>query len=288
MEKSSDLALPDPIAHHAPLPEPERGEMSEIEEWRPIPGVEYYEASSLGRMRVLERRLPVEYPGKRAFTRFFPAKELSRWPMPNGYWVCSVEGRNTLVSRMVCIAFHGAPPSPKHEAEHLDGVRANNVPTNLQWATHKENEARKQEHGTSPLGERNAGALLKAADIVPIFEAYLMADAPAVARQFGVDRGCIYSVVKRKTWAHVHVPDELVIAARRRARRNQREGAHRMKPPRYLGEQNPRSRLTERQVILAKEHAKAGGNLKAFAENLGVSYPTLWHAVSGRTWKYLG
>lgn len=40
--------------------------------------------------------------------------------------------------RMTCEAFHGPCP-PGHECRHLDGTRKNNIPSNLQWATRREN-----------------------------------------------------------------------------------------------------------------------------------------------------
>ena len=48
-----------------------------------------------------------------------------------------------LVNRIVCAAFHGPPPSPKHEASHLDDDPANNRADNLAWETREENQARR-------------------------------------------------------------------------------------------------------------------------------------------------
>lgn len=43
------------------------------------------------------------------------------------------------VHRLICIAFNGPPPTPKHEVGHHDDDRANNVPSNLYWTTRAEN-----------------------------------------------------------------------------------------------------------------------------------------------------
>ena len=40
---------------------------------------------------------------------------------------------------IVCTAFHGPCPSPRHEVGHRDDDRANNTPSNLRWVTRKEN-----------------------------------------------------------------------------------------------------------------------------------------------------
>lgn len=57
-----------------------------------------------------------------------------------------------LVHRLVCAAFNGPPPTASHEVAHCDGDSLNNVPSNLRWATHAENEADKIAHGTSLSG----------------------------------------------------------------------------------------------------------------------------------------
>lgn len=43
------------------------------------------------------------------------------------------------VHRIVCSAFHGAPPSDQHVVDHIDTNRANNRPENLRWVTRLEN-----------------------------------------------------------------------------------------------------------------------------------------------------
>lgn len=44
----------------------------------------------------------------------------------------------SLVSRLVCAAFHGAP-LPGAITMHLDDNPTRNVPSNLKWGTHAEN-----------------------------------------------------------------------------------------------------------------------------------------------------
>lgn len=43
------------------------------------------------------------------------------------------------VHRIVCSAFHGAPPTNQHVVDHIDTNRANNRPENLRWITRLEN-----------------------------------------------------------------------------------------------------------------------------------------------------
>lgn len=46
---------------------------------------------------------------------------------------------NIKVHRIVCEAFHGAPPNPRSVVIHIDENGLNNKPENLKWGTQKEN-----------------------------------------------------------------------------------------------------------------------------------------------------
>lgn len=46
---------------------------------------------------------------------------------------------NMKIHRLVCEAFHGAPPFAKAVVIHLDENAMNNKPENLRWGTQKEN-----------------------------------------------------------------------------------------------------------------------------------------------------
>lgn len=52
------------------------------------------------------------------------------------------------VHRLVCLAFHGQPPTSKHETRHLNGKKHDNKPTNLTWGTRSENVLDSVRHGT--------------------------------------------------------------------------------------------------------------------------------------------
>lgn len=122
-----------------------------FEEWRPIPGLDDYEASSLGRIRrATEGR--GTWPGRIVRTNI---NRHLRTPYrqcvlidPNG------RRTNRYVHRMVAAAFHGVEPEDKPETRHLDGDSLNNCASNLAWGTRADNFADQAQHGTHHYGRR--------------------------------------------------------------------------------------------------------------------------------------
>ena len=57
----------------------------------------------------------------------------------HGYMVVEVGGKHYRINRLICEAFNGSPPSPKHVANHIDENTLNNRADNLNWMTQREN-----------------------------------------------------------------------------------------------------------------------------------------------------
>lgn len=56
-----------------------------------------------------------------------------------GYHTIGIGGKVHKVHRLVCMAFHGAPPSDMHvTVDHIDKDRGNNRASNLRWASTQE------------------------------------------------------------------------------------------------------------------------------------------------------
>lgn len=115
------------------------------ERWEPIPGFAGYEASSLGRVRSIDRTEPFKNS-----TRFRPGRVLRTRRDRYGYARVNLSvtaiHMTYAVHVLVALAFLG-PPSSAHEVAHWDGNKNNNVPSNLRWATVSENNADKERHG---------------------------------------------------------------------------------------------------------------------------------------------
>lgn len=102
--------------------------MTDQEEWRPAPGVEHYEVSSLGRVRTRLTasgvpRVLTGSVGARGYTQLRPSA--ARPPVR--------------LHRLVCEAFHGPAPEGCRLVRHLDDNKQNNRPENLAWGTDLDN-----------------------------------------------------------------------------------------------------------------------------------------------------
>src|SRR5690348_15132724 len=106
-------------------------------EWRAIRDWPEYEVSDDGQVR----RVVGGGPAAKVGRVLKPGKNLYGYHFVVLYQ--TPRKRMSLISRLVCEAWHGPPPTPKHEAAHWNGVRTDNRPSNLRWATGAENAADK-------------------------------------------------------------------------------------------------------------------------------------------------
>lgn len=162
-----------------------------MEEWRPVAGFPgLYEVSSMGRVcRV----------GSLSCLRPSSTYGYLHVMLTNG-----AVRRQPRIHVLVCEAFIGPRPSPRHHACHGDGDRSNNALSNLRWATIEENAADKRVHGTHLNGQRVAGAVLHEASIQPIRE-LIRSQVPLsiIARAFGCTPENLAHIRDGKTWVHV-------------------------------------------------------------------------------------
>ena len=109
-----------------------------IEEWKPIPGHIGYEASSLGRVRSIDREIHCSDGSTRRRRSVVLRPALKK----SGHLNVSLGGLNPgtfRVHRLVALAFHGLPIRDTLMVCHKDDIKTNNCPENLYWGTHKDN-----------------------------------------------------------------------------------------------------------------------------------------------------
>ena len=130
------------------------------------------------------------------------------------------ETKSKSVHSLVAEAFIG--PRPKGmEVCHKNGIRSDNTPENLRYATKKENEADKVVHGTVASGDRNGARLhpekrpkgslhgkskLTEDDVVEIKKVLSLGNlrmGAELAKKFNVSISTISNINKGKVWKHI-------------------------------------------------------------------------------------
>lgn len=109
------------------------------ERWAIVPGFPLLEASSLGRIRSQPYELVM--PNGGISTRQMQPTFGHLTNASGNYPRCQINFRRKsyMVSRLVCIAFHGPPSFEGAEAMHKNEDSLDNRPDNLEWGTCKEN-----------------------------------------------------------------------------------------------------------------------------------------------------
>lgn len=167
------------------------------EVWKVIPDHTNYEASDRGRIR--------RAAGGKG-TRAGRAPKLKFDRVGYAYFTPStggVAGKHLRVHIAVAAAFHGPRP-PGMSIDHVNGVRTDNRPDNLQYVTHAENMKRAAGLGLMARGERHRHARLTEASVLSIRERHAGGETQSsIARSYGVHVVTVSDVILGKTWKHI-------------------------------------------------------------------------------------
>lgn len=172
------------------------------EEWKDIEGYEgKYQVSNLGRVKSLERVVP---NGESGF-RIVKEKFLQTKSNQNKYIKVSLSGRSFRVHRLVAEAFIENPNSLP-EVNHKDGLKCNNVITNLEWCTPKHNINHNKKLGVMPIGDSHVNSTISESQATKIklllSEGWKMVD---IARELGTNDDIVYQIKKGLTWKHITI-----------------------------------------------------------------------------------
>lgn len=178
-----------------------------MEIWKDVEGYEgYYQVSSLGRIKSLER-VVARSTGK---TIVFKESILSPSSYPGEYsrvyLFVNSKKKSKYIHRLIAQAFIPNLEN-KPEVNHKDGDKSNNNKSNLEWATRSENmrhavdtklliNKRGEEVHTAKLTEEG---VLK---IREMLKSGVLSDKE-IASMFGIKTNTLYYIRKRLTWKHV-------------------------------------------------------------------------------------
>jgi hypothetical protein len=125
-----------------------------------------------------------------------------RIPKGKGYKTVSLCHENRKITKsvhkLVCLAFHGAPPTPTAQVRHLNGDALNCAPTNLAWGTQRENWADRRAHGRVALGEKHHSAKLTDAEREHLRWALAkgLCSQRQAARMLGISQSSVQAIVR--------------------------------------------------------------------------------------------
>lgn len=127
------------------------------------------------------------------------------WPFTRdkqGYGKLMVDGKNKTVSRLVCEAANGPPPTLRHDAAHSCGRGKFGcvAKRHMRWATRKENVADMIAHGTMSRGSQRRIAKLHEADVLEIVSRRGKVRTSVLAKQYGVKNATICDIMSGRNW----------------------------------------------------------------------------------------
>lgn len=125
-----------------------------MERWLPIPGYEgYYEVSDAGRVRSVDRFVAHARAGKQFVRGRIMSAGLDTKGYPRLVLIVNKRFKSWAVHRAVMAAFVPRADWETMHVNHKDGVRHNNLLSNLEWCTASENML----HSFRVLGRKPSG-----------------------------------------------------------------------------------------------------------------------------------
>jgi len=110
------------------------------------------------------------------------------------------------VHRLVANAFIPNPEN-KRTVNHIDGIKANNFVSNLEWATQSENSQHGYDFGLikPKKGIKHGRSKLSEDQVLEIRKLYATGDyyQKDLAKIFGVSQTPISFIINRKQWKHI-------------------------------------------------------------------------------------
>ena len=124
----------------------------------------------------------------------------------DGYLVVTVRKDNKpFVARVHRLVAKTFIPNPNELpiVRHLDDSKQNNHASNLAWGTVQDNASDAIRNGLTLKGEANPANKLTEGEVLYIRSVYPSYTQQWLADYFGVSKGHINNIIKRRVWKHV-------------------------------------------------------------------------------------
>lgn len=173
------------------------------EVWRDCVGIPDYQVSSLGRVRSLDRIVPVNHPTAGFLEKHMRGRSMTSRNNGHGYSMVCIRGVSMSVHRLVATAFIPNPEN-KPQTNHKNGIRTDNRVENLEWATQEENIQHSRKVLGQSIGESHYCARLTESDILDIRSVYAFgARISDIGKAYDYDISNVWAIVNRRIWRHI-------------------------------------------------------------------------------------
>jgi hypothetical protein len=177
-----------------------------IEYWKPIDNYERYYVSSFGRAKVIkpsgELHLVLQLRYKRKKDRVIKRPNTAYYHVN----VCKNGKRRKLALHILVAKAFIPNPENKAQVNHIDGIKLNSHVSNLEWATHLENQHHATANGLRPHGELNGHSKLTTKEVLEIKNLLLTAkfgDQKEIAKRYNIGAGVISDIKTGRKWRHL-------------------------------------------------------------------------------------
>lgn len=190
--------------------------MQDTEEiWKVIPGYPKYEASTLGRIRSIERELTVFDPSQNHYYKVVRGQYILK-PQPNWRGYLRVDLRSTdrksgkteCVHRLVALTFI---PNPNNypQINHISAIKEDNSVNNLEWCTNLQNNRHARKLGLYDYAMVKMHQSRMKLDEMQVKTIRSISKNEVTRRQlanyFKIGIGTIKDIRRGKTWVHIQL-----------------------------------------------------------------------------------